>query len=294
MKLEKIVTLANEPVRLDFLAMERSLRAVGCDLPLLVIPYDDRLFDLPPNATWWNTPLRDWLRMECSSSTVAKYQCLTTANYQYIDSDVIFLRNPEEVLAPHTGFITSCGHWHNTGDTVTANSMSILREKSTCWPRNVFNSGQFACDHPLFSEEELKRICLDPRHVDACLRFRSAEQPGLVLLVNLSGVEIRNLTLPPTFMESTWAGDYPDEHYERNWTDAARKPYLLHWAGCVMTGPRPIDEIFLNYLTTAERKEWEDDVNQQRRERHQFQRSLSGRLKKVVRGVKAFAREVKA
>ena len=33
--------------------MERSLRAVGCDLPLLVIPYDEDLFELPPNAEWW-------------------------------------------------------------------------------------------------------------------------------------------------------------------------------------------------------------------------------------------------
>jgi hypothetical protein len=115
-----------------------------------------------------------------------------------------------------------------------------------------------------------------------------------VLLVNLGGVEIRNLTLPPTFMESTWVGDYTTADYERNWIDPSRKPYLLHWAGCVLTGPRPIDELFLQYLRPSERKEWEDDVNAQRRRRTQTLRSISGRLKKVVRGVKAFAREVKA
>jgi hypothetical protein len=47
MKIEKIITLANNKVRLRFLAMERSLRATGCQLPLLVIPYDDKLFELP-------------------------------------------------------------------------------------------------------------------------------------------------------------------------------------------------------------------------------------------------------
>ena len=32
MKLEKVITLANWRVRLQFKAMERSLRATGCDL----------------------------------------------------------------------------------------------------------------------------------------------------------------------------------------------------------------------------------------------------------------------
>ena len=39
MKLEKIITLASAPVRLRLLAMVRSLRAVGCQLPVWVIPY---------------------------------------------------------------------------------------------------------------------------------------------------------------------------------------------------------------------------------------------------------------
>jgi len=72
MKLEKIITLANEPVRLRFLAMERSLRATGCDLPLLVIPYDDRRFELPPNAQWWETDLGRWLKQERTHPTMAK------------------------------------------------------------------------------------------------------------------------------------------------------------------------------------------------------------------------------
>jgi hypothetical protein len=292
MKLEKIITLANKPVRLRLLGMERSLRATGCDLPLLVIPYDEKQFDLPPNATWWTTPLRDWLQQERTHPTMAKYQCLTVGNYQYVDSDVVFLRNPETVLANEEGFVTSCGHWHNMDQTFTTESLPFLQARTTCWPRNVFNTGQYACDRVLYTEDEIKRTCLDPRHIETTLRFRFHEQPGVNLLVNLSDVPINNLTLPPTCMESTWAGDYEQPGYERYWQDEKRKPYLIHWAGRLMWEPRAIDPLFTQYLTRDELKEWEEEVAAgQRRDalsRHSFRRRLRG----VAHGVRAFTGEV--
>ncbi len=67
MKIDKIISMANEKVRLRFLAMERSLRAVGCQLPLLVIPYDDNLFELPEGSTWWEIPeITSWLKAQKS------------------------------------------------------------------------------------------------------------------------------------------------------------------------------------------------------------------------------------
>jgi hypothetical protein len=120
MKLEKIVTLANQKVRLLFLAMERSLRATGCDLPIWVIPYDTNLFDLPENATWWELPnVRKLLADNRAHPMITKYQCFTTENYQFVDTDVIFLRNPQQVLADHHGFITSCGYWREPAETCT-------------------------------------------------------------------------------------------------------------------------------------------------------------------------------
>jgi hypothetical protein len=293
MKLEKIITLANEPVRLRFLAMERSLRATGCDLPLWVIPYDERRFELPANATWWATGIRDWLRQERAHPMMYKYQCLTTANYQYADSDVVFLKDPAKVLAGAEGFITSCGHWHNAGETINAHSLPYLKAKSTCWQRNVFNAGQFACDRVLYTEEELKRTCHDPRYAETCLRFPYHDQPGLVLLVNLTDVPIHNLTLPPTCMESTWAGDYFEGHYEDHWRDDARKPYLIHWAGCTMSEPRAIDPLFTKFLTASELREWNAEVAARAQREIRARHSVRQRLRKVARGMKAFAGEVR-
>jgi hypothetical protein len=47
MKLQKIITMASSAVEIPFLAMERSLRASGCQLPIWVIPYNEKIFDLP-------------------------------------------------------------------------------------------------------------------------------------------------------------------------------------------------------------------------------------------------------
>lgn len=261
MQLERIITLANAKVGLRFLAMERSLRATGCDLPLLVIPYDETRFALPSGATWWELPeVTSWLKGWKSHPTMRKYQCLTTTNFQFVDADVVFLRNPAEVLTTPTGFVTSCGHWHNPGQTYTQDSLPILKRLSTTWQMRIFNTGQWACDERLYTFAELVRQAEQADHSSTCLRFPYHEQPGVNLLVNSAGISIHNLTLPPFRMESTWAGDYLAADYETYWSPPDQKPYLIHWAGVPMETARPIDDLFYNFLTRAELAEWRDQL----------------------------------
>ena len=275
MKLEKIISMANQQVKLRFLAMERSLRATGCQLPLWVIPYDDNLFELPENSHWWKvTEIQEWLQQEKAHPVMGKYQCLTTANYQFVDADVCFLRNPEQVLAPYSGFITSCGHWRNPAGTFTPASQRWLASRSTLWQRDVFNTGQFACDRTLYTIESLKATAMEPEFVETCLHWIHNEQPGLDLLVFASEVEITNLTLPPERMESTWAGDYPDE-YLHFWHNEQRKPYLIHWAGTKMDRTRPINNIFYSFLDTTEKLEWDKQVIKSHHRQQQKSRSVS-------------------
>ncbi|MEQ9372275.1 MAG: hypothetical protein RIG63_25145 [Coleofasciculus chthonoplastes F3-SA18-01] len=283
MKIDKIISMANQKVRLRFLAMERSLRATGCQLPLLVIPYDDNLFELPEGSTWWEIhEITNWLNAEQTHPTMRKYQCLTVGNYQFVDADVCFLSNPEAVLASHSGFITSCGHWRDPSGTCTPASQRWMSSQSTLWQRDVFNTGQFACDRALFTVDSLKATALQPDFVETCLRWTHNEQPGLNLLVFASGVDITNLTLPPIRIESTWAGDYPGE-YEPYWTDPQRQPYLIHWAGIYMDIPRPINQIFYNFLTPAEKAEWDKQVQ----EWSQLNRKKNRGLHKICRRLRA-------
>ena len=264
MKLEKIITLASAPVRLRLLAMVRSLRAVGCELPVWVIPFaDDEAdrFGLPEGCEWWPVPeVSGWVDRIGAHPLACRLACFLTGNYQFADTDVIFLRNPEDVLRPLDGFVSSCGLWREPGPAVTAQSRALFRRRSTNWQREVFNAGQFACDRALFADfDELHRVAHAPEHKDTCLS-PLGDQPALNLLRLASGVPVRNVTLPPGRMESTWAGDYPDEGYERLWTDAERRPYLIHWAGVPMSSRRPIHALFYNHLTPAELDEWHAQV----------------------------------
>jgi hypothetical protein len=283
MKLEKIVTLANRAVRLRFLAMERSLRATGCELPLLVIPYDQDRFELPLGSSWWeNPPLFSWLAQNRAMKMMRKYLAITENNYQFVDSDVIFLRNPESVLSAHTGFVTSCGHWRTPEHAYTSASRAYISKKTTNWQRLTFNAGQFACDRSLYCIDSLKSALSEPHWADTCLSPKYTDQPGFNLLVWRSDVPITNLTLPPTSMESTWAGDYPGE-YEQYWADPNRKPYLIHWAGIKMHEPRPINDLFFEHLSPEEFNTWNDSVQQSTRLRRSEARSFRQSLRRIKR-----------
>lgn len=293
MKLEFIATLASPEVRLRFLAMERSLRAVGCDLPLRVIPYHEDRFDLPPNAEWWqDTKLCDWLMQWKAHPTMRKYQCLLEQNFQFVDSDVIFLRDPREALASCDDFTTSCGHWKNPNETLTAESASLVSQKSSNWQLSIFNAGQWACDRRLYSFEQLREHCESEGFRNTCLTFPHHDQPGINLLVNASGVVINNMTLPPLRMESTWAGDYIDAHFERFWVDNQRKPYLIHWAGCDMSKARPIDRLMEDFLLPEELDGWRQEIRSRSEKMKAIERSLRGRLRRWKRAVMAGAREL--
>lgn len=288
MQLETIVTLASPEVRLRFIAMERSLRATGCDLPLRVIPYNEGRFDLPPNAEWWvDVELAEWLREWQAHPTMRKYQCLTIPNFQFVDADVIFLRNPVEVLKPLEGFITSCGHWKNPNETLTAQSLSHFAMQSTNWQAQVFNTGQWACDRALFTRQSLRKRCESPDFKETCLTFPHHEQPGVNLLVNSTDVPIHNLTLPPWNMQSTWAGDYPAD-FRQYWKTIDETPYLIHWAGTSMAQFRPVDGLIDEQLTMEEQSEWHQQISQIAAERRVIDRKLRSHLRRFKLALLAF------
>jgi hypothetical protein len=258
MKLEKIITLTQATTvrRILFYAMERSLRATGCDLPIWVIPFDDGRFDLPKASEWWElTQLTNWLKQENALNFLRKYQALTTPNYQFADTDVIFLKNPSKILAPHDGFVVCCNHWRDYEHTCTQESERLMRQRSTLWQRNVFNSGQFACAPQLYDEGGLMDRAMREDLRYTCLHS-GPDQAGLNALVFVSGVDVTNLTLPPYNLESSWAGDYTDVDYKSTWVEDVRSPYLIHWAGMPMHQPRPIDELCYAFMSQKERKEF--------------------------------------
>lgn len=260
MQLEKIITFTHAKHRLRFLLMERSLRAVGCNLPIWAIPFDEDLFDLPKNSVWWEeAEIINWTKKDNLNNRKRKYQCLTTNNFQYVDTDVVFIQNPEPILQSHHGLVACCNEWTSAlhGRIVSPESLKLLKKQSTLWQRNVFCSGQFACDDRLFTPAELITTASHEDYATTCIYPPYGDQEGLNLLVSLAGVNVTNLTLPPFYMESSWAGDYPLDT-ESYWVNPSRKPYLMHFYGHMdrMHEPRPINRWFHELLTLQEQHQW--------------------------------------
>ena len=287
MNLESIVTVASSSYRLRFLAMERSLRATGCDLPLKVIPFDDSRFSLPANSSWWEMPeVSTWLTERRAHPFLRRYQCLLTANVHYVDSDIIFLRNPAIELAPHSGFVVCCGQWRNVTHATTPVVESYLRTKSLLWQYLVFNAGQFACDRALYTFEQLQAVCESAEWSETILGNRFHDQPGTNLLVNLSGVQITNLTLPPIRLQSSWAGDYRSEA-DLKWLKGNHAPYLLHWAGIPRDTQLPVDKLLLQFFSQSERQEWDSGLRDSRQRRRGLSNVAFSALRRLVGAARA-------
>ena len=265
MKIDKVITMASRSVRLPFLVMERSLRGVGCDLPLMVIPYGDDLFELPPNAEWWPSPkFSDWLRKNNAHPTMAKYRCLTQENYAYFDTDILMLDDFRKVLEPHQNFVVADTEWSKPFCNYTPDSALILSQRSSLWKLRNFNTGHFCCDRALYTEDEVMGISEKPEYRSTCLEYPLHEQPGINLLVALSNVEVTNLSLPPYKMESTMAVDYLGE-WEALW-QSGQRPYFIHYAGSVLLDKLPINRLFYDFLTKEEQAEWDATVAKKMRE----------------------------
>jgi hypothetical protein len=143
MKIDKIISLANRKVRLPFLVMERSLRAVGCDLPLLVIPYDEDLFELPPNAEWWGSrKFSDWLQRNHGHRMMAKYLCLTEENYSYFATDLMILEDFRSILTDHHDFVVADTEWSKPCNTTRVRCNPSQR--SSLFRLKIFNAGHFS------------------------------------------------------------------------------------------------------------------------------------------------------
>ncbi len=280
MQLDVIITLANARVEIPFRAMERSLRATGCTLPLLVIPYDNTRFALPANAQWLedeeSRKLYTWLDSQRAHPTLRKYAALLQKNFLFVDSDVAFIKNPAQALLPYSGFVISCCHWMDSAHTLTDETRPFFEKLSTTYQKTLFNSGQFASERALYTLHSLQIAC--QQMPQTCIHFPYHEQPAINYLVHASGCQITSLTLPPHAIESSWAGHYVDRA-EPFWTDETKMPFLLHWAGRKFSGQYPVDEIFLKHLRPDERE-------QLTKEHVPARLSFGARVKSFLRGIK--------
>lgn len=268
MELKRIISLANTKVRLQFLAMERSLRATGCDLPLLVIPYDDTRFPLPVNAQWIADDELFALVAETGAVKLCrKYLALTLDHSAYFDADIIHLRDPGTWLVPlpDHGFVVADTEWNKARWTFTAETRALYGSTTTLWLLDNFNSGFFAYAKPAATMEQIRNFLIDPRNRNLTQGTvpSGGEQEGGNFLIHQSGMEVINLCLPPARMESTMACDYPKDFEPI--LHRSNAPAFIHYAGSGRNLDAPIARLIFEHLTSTEAAEMKQQFDERKK-----------------------------
>ncbi len=269
MNIYRIFTLANRQVALQFLAMERSLRQSGCDLPIQVIPFDDDLFALPKGSEWVvESAFFAKLDKLGAVSHCRKLLALTQPNAAFFDADIIHLENPENALAlceSREEIIVADTEWMKARWTFTPETKALYQAQCSTWILRNFNTGFFCQQEPVIALDSWTDL-LDDTLIEL-LRGHGptpGEQSAINYLVFKSARVIRNLCLPPCEMESTMAVDYPEE-YESLLYRSERRPFFIHFAGPILYSDHPIQAEFTKWLTKSELQRWNSEREARRR-----------------------------
>ena len=102
MRIDKIVVLADKKAELQLHVFVRSLRDVGCKLPVWIIPFKARDFEPPTGSQWidaGDSKLLAFLRQNAAHPLYCKYIALLQNHCAYFDTDIILLRGATGVVA---------------------------------------------------------------------------------------------------------------------------------------------------------------------------------------------------
>jgi hypothetical protein len=75
---------------------------------------------------------------------------------------------------------------------------------------------------------------------------------------------IFNFNLPPQTMESTMVEDYEDGSDAAALLSSSSAPAFLHYAGPSFEKGHFLTELFTSYLTAAEKREWDANIQRKR------------------------------
>jgi hypothetical protein len=268
-RVDKIITLADKSAELQIRVFVRSLRNVGCELPVWVIPFLERDFELPSTCRWIeDSKVLRFLRQNAAHPLYNKYFALLQSNFAYFDTDIILLREPRKWLeaAPSDAFAVADTEWAKNRWTFSPESRRFLVTLSPRWPLFTFNSGFFAFEEPLYEVPELMTDIQSPELRGTCLdrKVSPVDQPAINWLVLRKQRNIFNFNLPPQSMESTMAVDYDESSDLAAVVSGISAPAFLHYAGPLFEQGHFLTQLFTSYLTVAERREWDANIKRKR------------------------------
>ena len=269
-RVDKIITLADKSAELQIRVFVRSLRNVGCELPVWVIPFWERDFELPSTCRWIeDSKVLRFLRQNAAAPALqqvfrsfAKQLRLLRHRYHFA------FENRANGLRPRhrTPLRVADTEWAKNRPTSYPESRRFLVTLSPRWPLFTFNSGFFAFEEPLYEVPELMTDIQSPelKEEPSDRKVSPVDQPAINWLVLRKQRNIFNFNLPPQSMESTMAVDYDESSGLAAVVSGISAPAFLHYAGPLFEQGHFLTQLFTSYLTVAERREWDANIKRKR------------------------------
>jgi len=262
-----IYFLANDIVKEWFIACSESIRAHGCTLPICIIPFDEKIFEIQKLAPkygaeiWQDSKLAelDGIGTQFFPGSYGRIRMFRKLAcfwgpfeyFMYSDLDLIALMNWDEILLAFPDSNLDFVYFGKSSGNVflTAYSNDILYKES-----HQFNSGAFVSSRGLFSLKEFHSFAnsVAPRATE--LFCRSADQPFLNYCIDHSDVSVGSISeLIPNVYDWNWArSSYLGRNdiykvADRTGSFNGRRFPFIHWAGFKQHSSMPNYELFLKY-----------------------------------------------
>jgi hypothetical protein len=262
-----VYTLANDGVYDWLVAFLESMREHEPDLPIVVIPFDDRIDRIARLRSTYRFDIMDDPLLAETDRMGATYYPGDALwphafrklaafwgpfeNFAFFDSDVVILQPLREYFdkAEVTpGFV--CGDLDVAQCFVPGNLRDAMLSTGQI---TGFNTGFFMSRRNAFTFEHMQSLADEGLAIKNGFTF--GDQPFINWCVSTAGMTVTPYyDLLPDVCFSTWAERRPIRRVDgtwrlldKNWQDVGRRMPWLHWAGSGLDMRMPNIRIFLHY-----------------------------------------------
>ncbi|MDD5200107.1 MAG: hypothetical protein PHC88_09925 [Terrimicrobiaceae bacterium] len=269
-----VYILGNDVVLEYAICLFRSLRDHSPQIPVRLIPYDDRLSRLRPWMDRYHIELHehpdypsfDRLGDELMDERnpghrmYRKFAAFTGpfANFLYLDIDIAVLAPVENLFDEFERSQAEFMTFDNDLDNVYTRS-AWRDEMERTGRTKGFNAGAFLSRKGLFTRTELLRFLGEAREMRDKLIFQY-DQPYFNFVVDMKGVRHERIAeLNSAYPDKQWGDQVPIERQNGAWklltpnhADYGKAQPFIHWAGHNGGDPFPNRHIFYHYRLLGE------------------------------------------
>ena len=269
-----VYILANDVVLEYAIALFRSLRHHSPDIPVRLLPYDNRLEKIRPWMARYQIELHEdpdyaffdnlgdqlWDKVQLGHHMFRKFAAFNGPfdDFLYLDVDIAVLAPVENMFEDFTRSDAEFMTFDNDLDNVYQRTAWTAELDRTGRTRG-FNAGAFLSRRGLFSHAELTALLADAKRLRENFVYQY-DQPFFNFVVDMKGLrQVRlpefNLAVP----DKLWGDQVPIAYRDGAWRlltpghrDFGKAEPLIHWAGHHGDDPFPNRHIFYHFRLMGE------------------------------------------